>query len=120
MEDTPELQKELTSEYKKIKVNQKEDDDTKVEVDTLALKLAEDPANADKQVTSHEEIVKILKKKKKRVCWSCRRINCLTRQTCGNKLKLRKQYLGDCKGKPITFKESKDSRPAKNYFLHLH
>ena len=31
---------------------------------------------------------------------------------CGNKLKLKKQYLGDCKGKPITFKELKELSPS--------
>ena len=48
------------------------DDATKTEVDTLALKLADDPANADKKVTAHEDIEKLLKGKKKKVCWSCR------------------------------------------------
>ena len=111
-EETPELIRKVNSDYKKIKIKHTDDEAIKAAVDTLALKLAEDPANANKKVTDHADIAKLLKEKKKRICWSCRLANCLTKQMCSNKLKMKKQYVGVCKGKPITFKELKDASPS--------
>ena len=65
LEDSKELIDALNKEYNKFKINNKEDNDCKKEIDTLALKLAENPANADLQVINHEEIANLLKLKKK-------------------------------------------------------
>ena len=53
----------------------------KKEFDTLAMKLADNPANADIKITNHEEVANLMKLKKKRVCWSCRRANCFIFKT---------------------------------------
>ena len=83
-EETPELIRKVNSDYKKIKIKHTEDEAIKADIDTIALKLAEDPANANKKVTYHADIAKLLEEKKKRVCWSCRLANCLTKQMCSN------------------------------------
>ena len=84
----------------------------KKEFDTLAMKLAENPANADIKITNHEEVANLMKLKKKRVCWSCRRANCFTKQVCSSKLKMKKKFLDNCEGKSISFKELKESKPS--------
>ena len=110
IEETPELDQAFKVDFKKYRVSFKEDNEIKKDVDTIAYKLAEDPANADLQVVNHEQIQSLLTKKKKKVCWSCRRPNCLSSQICSKKLKLKKRYIGKCDGKPITFKQLKASR----------
>ena len=112
LEDSKELIDALKREYNKFKINNKEDNDFKKEVDNLALKLAENPANENLQVINHEEIASFLKSKNKRVCWSCRLTNCLTRQICSSKLKIKKRFLGKCEGKRITFKQLKEQKPS--------
>ena len=44
------------------------DNANKKEIDAVALKLAEDPANYHLQVINHPEIVKILEAKKLKIC----------------------------------------------------
>merc|ERR1712074_342726 len=58
-------------------------------------------------MTNHEQIKNLLAKKKKKVCWKCRRPNCLSMQICSRKFKLKKKFTGKCDGKPITFKQLK-------------
>ena len=66
VEETPELRKAFNDEYKKYKINHKENNDTKKEVDALAMEVAKDPANDNLQVTNHEKIRNLLAKKKKK------------------------------------------------------
>ena len=73
VEETPELTKAYNAEVKKFSVTFKEDNAIRKEVDDLALKLAEDSANDNMIVTNHEQIKSLLAKKKKKVCWKCRR-----------------------------------------------
>merc|ERR1712105_488766 len=96
VEETPELKKAFNAEVKKFSINFKEDNDLRKEVDELALKLAEDPTNDNVQVINHEQIKNLLAKKKKKVCWKCRRPNCLSMQICSRKFKLEKKFSGKC------------------------
>ena len=114
VEDTKELLAELEKKYRKEKISFKDDTALQNEIDTLALKLAEDPANADAKVVFHNDIVSFLKTKKKKVCWCCRKVNCLIKQTCSQKLKMNKKFVGDCKGKQTTFKELKEFKPTES------
>merc|ERR1712105_291157 len=107
VEETPELKKAFNAEVKKFSVNFKEDNAIRKEVGELALKLAEDPTNDNMQVTNHEQIKNLLAKKKKKVCWKCRRQTCLTKQICSRKFKLEKKFDTKCYGKPTTFKQLK-------------
>ena len=75
------------------------------------IKLAEDPANKDVKVFTHKDIVELLRKEKKRACWSCHRCNCFLKQTASQKLKMTKQYFGECKGKQATFEDLKNLAP---------
>jgi hypothetical protein len=111
-EDTKELIDQFNKDVNKSKVPHHEDITNRKEIDAAALKLAEDPANADLNVTSHEEIAKVIQAKKRKVCWSCRLANCYNRQICSMKLKIKKRYQGKCTGKIITFKELKESKPS--------
>ena len=112
LEDSKELLDQLSEDYNKKKIDNNADQALQKEIDTLALKLAENPANADMKVHSHEEIANLMKMKKKRVCWSCRLANCLTKQICSTRLKLKKKFIGKCTGRQITFKELKESKPS--------
>ena len=100
----------MNAEVKKFKISFKEDNEIRKEVDTIALKVAEDPANDNLHVTNHEQIKNLLAKKKKKVCWKCRRPNCLSTQICSRKFKLEKKFNGKCDGKPITFKQLKANK----------
>ena len=68
VEDTKELLDQLKKDFDKAKIGFKEDKALKQEVDTMALKLAEDPANDNLIVVQHEQIANLLKSKKQRVC----------------------------------------------------
>merc|ERR1712030_18261 len=61
LEDTKELLAMFNKDFNKFKINNKEDNDFKKEVDTLAFKLAENPANENLQVINHEEVASFLK-----------------------------------------------------------
>jgi hypothetical protein len=111
LEDSKELLDQLSKDFHKKKIDNKGDFALQKEIDTLALKLAENPANSDAKVMLHDDIVAFFKTKKKRVCWSCRLSNCFTKQTCSMKLKLHKKFTCKCKGKQITFKELKETKP---------
>lgn len=113
MEETPELTKAYDAEVKKFTVTFKEDNAIRKEVDDIALKLAEDPANDNMIVTNHEQIKSFLAKKKKKVCWRCRRQQCLTKQICSRKFKLEKKFDKHCDGKPLTFKQLKINKEGK-------
>ena len=52
-----ELLDELNKKYGKEKIPNNEDIALQKEIDTLTLKLAENPANADAKVVLHDEIV---------------------------------------------------------------
>ena len=112
VEDTKELVDQYNKDFSKVRIPPHEDIANRKVIDEAALKLAEDPANAGLRVTSHEEIVKILKAKKIKVCWSCRLANCYNRQVCSLKLKIKKMYQGKCTGKITTFKELKETKPS--------
>ena len=92
LEETPELLNTFKKNFSKEKISKMDDNAIQAEVDTLALKLAEDPANADAKVVLHDDIQALLKTKKKRVCWCCRTANCLIRQTISTKLKIRRKF----------------------------
>ena len=113
VEETPELKKAYQAEIKKFRIDYKEDNAIKNEVDNLALDIGKDPANDDLLVTNHEKIKNLLAKKKKKVCWTCRRQNCLSMQICSRKFKLEKKFMGICDGKPITFKQLKIEKDVK-------
>ena len=72
VEETPELKKAYNAEIKKYYLTYKEDNALRKEVDVLALKIGEDPANDNVIITNHEQIKSFLEKKKKKVCWKCR------------------------------------------------
>ena len=97
--------KAFKADYCKEKFSNKEDDTIQAEVDTLASKLAEDPANADAKVLLHDDIQALLKTKKKGVCWSCRSVNCLIKQNMSRRHNIPRKFQGNCKGKQISFKE---------------
>ena len=113
MEETPELKKAYFAELKKYPVTFKEDNALRQEVDDLALKIAEDPANDNVIITNHEQIKSFLEKKKKKVCWKCRRQKCLSKQTASRKFKLEKKFDNKCDGKPLTFKQFKANNEGK-------
>ena len=113
MEETPELTKAYNDEVKKFTVSYKEDNGLRKEVDDLALKIGEDPANDNMIITNHEQIKSFLAKKKKKVCWRCRRQQCLPRQICSRKFKLEKKFDKHCDGKPLTFKQFKLNKEGK-------
>ena len=92
-EETPELLKKVANEYKKNKMKATEDEAIKVEVVTLALNIATDPANDKKKVCQNAEIIKFLEGKKVKICWACILVNCFIKQTCSQKLKMKRQYL---------------------------
>ena len=58
-------------------------------------------------VIKNEKIQALLAKKKRKVCWKCRRQNCLSAQVSSRRLKLEKKFVGKCDGKAITFKQLK-------------
>ena len=66
VEETPELNQAFKDDFKKYRLSFKEDNEIKKDVDTIAFKLAEDPANADLQVVNHEQIQNLLTKRRRR------------------------------------------------------
>ena len=98
-ENTKEQLDKLNEIYRKEKLSFKDDTDIMNKIIATGLKLAEDPANKDVKVFLHKDIVELLKKEKKRACWGCYRCNCFLKQTTSQKLKMTKQYFGECKGK---------------------
>ena len=112
------LKRKMVKEFKKVKLPFKKDEEVKKELDDIALKLAEDTSLKDVKVFSHKDIIEALNKRKARVCWCCRSMNCLTKQKLSFKHKIAKAYVGKCKGKQLTFsellKESKDNKPAES------
>ena len=97
--DDPEAASKMVKEFKKVKLPFKKDEEVKKELDDIAFKLAEDTSLKDVKVYSHKDIIEALNKKKARVCWYCRSINCLIKQKLSLKHKIAKAYVGDCKGK---------------------
>ena len=77
--DDPAAVLKMSSEFKKVKLPFKEDDEVKKEIDNIALKLAEDTSLKDVKVYSHKDILEALNKRKARICWCCRSMNCLTK-----------------------------------------
>ena len=61
LEDTKELLATFNKDYTKFKIQNKDDIAFKTEVDTLAFKLAENPANDNLQVINHDEVASFLK-----------------------------------------------------------
>merc|ERR1712030_215296 len=114
VEKTPELKKAYQAEIKKFRIDYKEDNALKRKVDDLALEIGKDTSNDDLLVIKNEKIQALLSKEKKKICWRCRRQNCVSAQVCSRKLKLEKKFVGKCDGKPITFKQLKIQKNAEN------
>ena len=90
-EETTALKFKLAKEYKENKMSTPEDEAIKVEVITLALNIATDPANDKKRVGQNAEIAKLLENKKRTICWECFLVNCRIKQKCSLKLNMKKQ-----------------------------
>ena len=103
--DDPATVNKLSKEFKKVKLTFKEDDEVKKEIDNIALKLAEDTSLKDDKVYSHKDTLEALNKRKAKMCWSCRSMNCLTKQKLCFKHKITKSYVGKCTGKQLTFND---------------
>ena len=91
VEETPEIKKAYQAEVKKYTTDMKEDNILQSEVTKMALEIGKDRTNDDKLVMKNDKIQAFLKTKKKKVCWKCRRQNCLTRQSCSRRHKLPKK-----------------------------
>ena len=80
----------------------------KTRVVELALKLAENSANADTKVWNQKEIVALLETLKVRICWCCNSVNCFIKQGICTQMQVQRKFLEKCMGKQITFKELKE------------
>jgi hypothetical protein len=81
----------------------------------MALDIGKDTANDDLFVIKNEKILAFLAKKKRKVCYKCRRQNCISAQVCSRRLKLEKKFVGKCDGKAITFKQLKEAKAAEGH-----
>ena len=65
--------------------------------------ILQDPSLKDKEVFSYEKIIAASTAAKAKGCWGCSGLNCLIKQNLSKENKIKKQYLGTCKGKRATF-----------------
>merc|ERR1712015_290189 len=111
---TKEQLKEINKKFSNKKFDAEKDNKIKSQVIELALKVAENPANSDIQILKNKEILDLCKSLNAKICWSCQGPNCYSKQMICNGLGVQKKYVGNCLGKPITFKGLKAREAGAN------
>merc|ERR1712015_478976 len=111
---TKEQLKEINKKFSNKKFDAEKDNKIKSQVIELALKVAENPANSDIQILKNKEILDLCKSLNARICWSCQSPNCYSKQMICNGLGVQKKYVGNCLGKPMTFKSLKAREAGAN------
>ena len=109
------LIKKLKNEFNKRKKMDSVDNKFKANVHQIAAKLIlQDPSLKDTEIFSHEEIVTASTAEKAKGCWECGGLNCLLKQNLCKEFKVKRQFIGGCKGKKATFGDLSKYGVTKN------
>ena len=95
--------KAMKAEFQKTKKSGVADSKLKEKLNKIAVKIAEDTSFKDKDVHLHPDIKDACLQDRERVCWACAGINCYIKQTLCKNHRVKRQFLGQCKGKKATF-----------------
>merc|ERR1711984_47966 len=103
---TKEQLREISKKFNSKKLETDKDNKIKSQVIELVLKEAENPANSDFLILKNKPVLELCKSLNVRICWSCQSPNCYSKQQICNGLGVKKKFVGNCLGKPMTFKRS--------------